>query len=481
MADGFPESQYGLTSPTAVCGDVVVAGSLVSDGNPQGPSGDVRGFDARTGKVLWRFHTVPRPGEPGSETWEAGSWKERGGLNAWSFMTVDEARSLVFLPLTSPSYDFYGGDRKGANLYGDSVVALDCKTGKMRWHYQIVHHDLWDYDLPAAPVLADGEARRKNDSRRGTGYQDRASCSCSIARPASHSIRWKSGQCRRALFLARRASPRSPIPLKPPPLARQSMTAAELTNVTPESRAECLALTEGAKLDVKIYDPLGEQDQALFPGLNGGANYGGASFDPGQGLLFVNTMDVGGLFRMVKRRDGAAIPYALRAKKYEFFTDANGYPCQRPPWGSLFAVDLDTGDIRWRATFGEFDELKQRGIPKTGTPNIGGSIVTDGGLRFHRGHQRPQVPRLRSRHRRGACGRRPCLRAASPLPRPTWGRSRPAVRGDRGGRRQQVRQGLHGQDRGISRCPSARPRQSEVGSAAQKPDARGHGGKRAFR
>ena len=114
MADGFPESQYGMTSPTAVCGDVVVAGSLVSDGNPQGPSGDVRGFDARTGKMLWRFHTVPHPGEPGNDTWEAGSWKDRGGLNAWSFLTVDQARSLVFLPLTSPAYDFYGGDRKGA-------------------------------------------------------------------------------------------------------------------------------------------------------------------------------------------------------------------------------------------------------------------------------------------------------------------------------------------------------------------------------
>jgi quinoprotein glucose dehydrogenase len=176
--------------------------------------------------------------------------------------------------------------------------------------------------------------------------------------------------------------PTQPYPVKPPPLARQSMTAAELTDVTPESRADCLAITEGAKLDVKLYDPLGEQDQALFPGLNGGANYGGASYDPGRGLLFVNTMDVGGLFRLVKRREGASIPYALRAKKHEFFTDANGYPCQRPPWGSLYAVDLGTGDIRWRATLGEFDELKQRGIAKTGAPNIGGSIVTDGGLVF---------------------------------------------------------------------------------------------------
>src|SRR5262249_49936108 len=176
--------------------------------------------------------------------------------------------------------------------------------------------------------------------------------------------------------------PPHPSPVSPPPLARQSLTADELTDVTPESRAECAAMTAGAKLDVKIYDPLGEQDQALFPGLNGGTNYGGAAFDADRGLLFVNTMDVGGLFRLQKRRGDADVPYALRATKYEFFTDANGYPCQRPPWGSLYAVDLGSGDVRWRVTLGEFDELKKRGVARTGTPNIGGPIVTDGGLVF---------------------------------------------------------------------------------------------------
>jgi quinoprotein glucose dehydrogenase len=162
-----------------------------------------------------------------------------------------------------------------------------------------------------------------------------------------------------------------PYPVKPPPVARQSMRADELTEVTPESRAECLAITEGAKLDVKLYDPLGEQDQVLFPGLNGGANYGGASWDPGSGLLFVNTMDVGGLFRLVKRREGAAIPYALRAKKYEFFTDANGYPCQRPPWGSLYAVDLHAGEIRWRSPWGSSTSSRRRACPRRGRRTSG--------------------------------------------------------------------------------------------------------------
>jgi glucose dehydrogenase len=381
MADGFPELQYGLTSPTSVCGDVVVAGSLVSDGQPRGPSGDVRGFDARTGHELWRFHTVPHPGEPGSETWEDGSTKDRGGLNAWSFITVDEARSLVFLPLTSPSYDFYGGDRKGANLYGDSVVALECKTGKVRWHYQVAHHDLWDYDLPAAPVLA--EVKRGRKTIPAVAQVTKQGFLFVLNRETGEPLLpVEERPVPKSTIPGEETSPTQPYPVKTPPLARQSMTAAELTNVTPESRAECLANTQGAKLDVKIYDPLSEQDQAVFPGLNGGANYGGASFDAGKGLLFVNTMDVGGLFRLVKRKEGAAIPYALRATKYEFFTDKDGYPCQQPPWGSLYAVDLNTGAIRWRSTLGEFDELKQRGIPKTGTPNIGGSMVTDGGLVF---------------------------------------------------------------------------------------------------
>lgn len=142
MVEKVPRGQFSLTSPVAVCRGVVVAGGLVTDSAPRGPSGDIRGFDARTGKQLWRFHTVPRPGEFGHETWDGDSWKDRGGTNAWSIFSVDQEHGLVFVPLTSPSYDFYGGDRKGANLFGDSVVALGCKTGKRKWHFQTVHHDI---------------------------------------------------------------------------------------------------------------------------------------------------------------------------------------------------------------------------------------------------------------------------------------------------------------------------------------------------
>jgi glucose dehydrogenase len=381
MAEGFPEAQYGLTSPAAVCGDVVVTGSLVSDGAPRGPSGDVRGFDARSGRPLWRFHTVPRPGEAGHETWEGDSWKDRGGANAWSLLSVDEARGLVFLPLTSPAYDFHGGDRKGANLFGNSVVALECATGKRRWHFQTVHHDLWDYDLPAAPVLL--TVRREGKDLPAVAQVTKTGFVFVLHRETGEPLfPVEERPFPRSPIPGEDASPTQPVPAKPPPFARQGMSRADLTDVTPESRRECEAITEGALLDTGLFQPLGEQDQALFPGLNGGANYGGASFDPASHLLFVNSMDVGGLFRLARRSEGAKIPYALRARKYEFFTDSKGYPCQKPPWGTLTAIDVDSGEFRWQVRLGEIEELTRLGVPRTGAPNIGGSIVTDGGLVF---------------------------------------------------------------------------------------------------
>ena len=197
MIEKFPELRYGLTSPVAVCGDVLVAGGWVSDGEPQGPSGDIRGFDVRTGKQLWRFHTVPRPGEFGHDTWEGDSWKDRGGSNAWSVMSVDEKRGMVFAPLTSASIDFYGGDRKGDNLFSDSVVALDCKTGERKWHFQTIHHDLWDWDLPSHPSLV--TVKRDGKDVPAVAKSPRpASCSCWIAGPASRCSMSKRGPCRRA-------------------------------------------------------------------------------------------------------------------------------------------------------------------------------------------------------------------------------------------------------------------------------------------
>jgi quinoprotein glucose dehydrogenase len=379
MIEKFPRSQYTLTSPVTVCRDTIVAGSWVGDGQPQGPPGDVRGFDVRTGALKWRFHTVPRPGEFGHDTWGGDSWKDRGGTNGWSIFSADEKRGLVYVPLTSPSTDFYGGDRPGANLFGDSIVALDCTTGKRSWHFQTVHHNLWDYDLPAQPVqmtlMREGREVDAVAQITKTGFVfvfDRATGKPLFdieERPVPKSA-----------IPGEPSWPTQPFPLKPPPFARQSMRLDEMTTVTPESRKECMEMVRDAEVAGELYRPITEKLTVMFPGTNGGANWGGGSFDPTTSTLFVNSMDVAGFIRMVPRPTDAKVPY--RNQSFSRFWDSNGYPCQQPPWGTLTAMDLNKGEFRWQVRLGEFDELKARGIPKTGTPNIGGSIVTKGGLVF---------------------------------------------------------------------------------------------------
>ncbi len=380
MTENYPETPYGQTSPPAVCRDTVVTGAWVGDGEPRGPAGDIRGFDVRTGREKWRFHTVPRPGEFGHQTWGGkDSWKDRSGVNAWSLMSLDEARNTVFVPLTSPATDFYGGDRPGDNLFGDSVVALNCVTGERKWHFQTVHHNLWDYDLPSQPVLVtvrhNGKPVDAVAQATKTGFVfllDRETGKPLfdvVERPVPKSP-----------IPGEHSSPTQPYPVKPPPFARQSMTAAEMTTVTPESRAQCMEMIKDADVETKLYDPITEKLAVMFPGTNGGSNWGGGSFDPTTGTLYVNSMDVAGFLRLVKRPAGSEIPY--RNQGFGRFWDKNLYPCQQPPWGSLTAIDLNKGEFKWQVRLGEYDELTARGIPKTGASNLGGSIVTAGGLVF---------------------------------------------------------------------------------------------------
>ena len=379
VAEQFPERQYGMTSPPVVYRDLVICGSLVPDGQPHGPSGDVRAFDALTGKLIWRFHTVPKPGEFGNDTWEKDSWKERGGTNVWSLMSCDEEKGIVFLPLTSPSPDRYGGERKGQNLFGDSLVALDAHTGKRLWHYQIVHHNLWDWDLPAQPNLVtvnrDGKQVPAVAQVTKMGFLfvfDRLTGKPLFEveeRPVPASE-----------VPGEQAWPTQPFPARPLSVARQSMMLDELTTVTPESRAECLKIVENARFG-EMYQPQGLDYTILFPGTNGGPNWGGASYDPVSNTLFVNSMDVGQVLKMVKAPEGS-LGYRPRGIPNGRFWDSSQYPCQQPPWGTLTAINLNTGEFRWRATLGVVDELLARGIPQTGTSNLGGSIVTAGGLVF---------------------------------------------------------------------------------------------------
>ncbi len=379
VADEYPTAGYGVTSPVTVYKDLVITGALASDGEPQGPSGDIRAFDARTGKLVWRFHTVPRKGEFGNDTWEGDSWKNRGGVNAWSIMSLDRERGLLFVPLTSPAYDYYGGDRKGQNLFGDCVLALDAATGKRIWHFQTIHHNLWDWDLPAQPNLVtirrDGKEIPAVAQVTKTGFLfvlDRLT-----GKPLFDVEERPVPQSR---VPGEHTWPTQPFPVKPPPYARQTMTWEELTDVTPESRAECAKLIEGAATG-PMFRPIGLEYTVMFPGTNGGANWGGGSYDPGSALLFVNSMDVAAIFRAVKRPEGSLLPYRITSRASRFW-DSNLYPCQKPPWAHLTAIDLNKGEFRWRVTLGVVDELIARGLPPTGASNLGGSVVTAGGLVF---------------------------------------------------------------------------------------------------
>jgi quinoprotein glucose dehydrogenase len=370
---------YGMTSPPAIYKNLVICGSIVTDGEPQGPSGDIRAFDALTGKLAWRFYTVPQPGEFGNDTWEGESWKNRGGTNAWSVLSLDEQRGIVFVPLTSPSSDYYGGDRKGMNLFGDSIVALDAATGKRLWHFQTVHHNIWDYDLPAQPVLVD--VRREGRLVPSVAVVTKTGLTFvferSTGKPLFDIVEKPVPASR---IPGESAWPTQPIPVKPPPFARQFMKPDELTDI-PESRDFCRKLVEGAVYG-DLYTPISEKPTILFPGTNGGTNWGGASFDPETRTLYVNSHDNGMMFRLTPRPEGAIIPFRTQGPPFGRFWDKNRYPCQKPPWGHLTAIDLDTGEFRWRSVLGVFDELVAKGIPPTGTSNLGGSLVTAGGLVF---------------------------------------------------------------------------------------------------
>ena len=378
IADAYPGAEYSVTSPPAIYQDLVITGAAVPEYPSKGPSGQVRAFDVRSGKLAWTFHTIPRPGEVGHESWEGDTWKERTGANVWSIMSVDLERGLVFLPIGSASYDFYGADRKGPDLFSNSLVALDAASGKLVWYYQMVHHDIWDYDMPAQPVLI--TVRRDSRDIPAIAQLTKMGFVFILDRLTGKPLfPVEERPVPNSDVPGEAAWPTQPSPVKPPPLVRQSFSEGDLTTVTPESNRYCAQLFHSLESH-GMYTPYGRKLTLVVPGTLGGANWSGASFDRAAGYLFVNANEVGAVGAMEPQAADAPVRYRRASKEGEYarFWDEHQWPCQKPPWGTLNAVDVNKGEIVWKVPIGVVDGLKTT----TGTPNLGGSIVTDGGVVF---------------------------------------------------------------------------------------------------
>ena len=456
-----------LSSPGVVFGNLLILGSVVSELPPAAP-GDIRAIDVRTGRVAWRFRTIPARGEPGAATWPRDARDRIGGANSWAGMSLDTPRGIVYIPTGSATYDFYGGDRRGDNLYANTLLALDARTGRRIWHFQTVHHDLWDRDLPSPPVLVtvrhEGRDVPAVAQATKSGYLflfDRRTGAPLFPideRPVPASD-----------IPGERAATTIPVPRVPEPFARQQLTDALLTRRTPEAYAAVKPLFDGLRPG-PWYQPGSLQGSIMLPGFDGGAEWGGSAVDPVRHVLYVNANDVPWITRMIRRPAGDAatgkaiydrecatchgpdregrppefpslmgladryaeaevqsmiiggsgrmpgfgrlgwanllalgdyVMYgrdtAVSAGKgkavgsslppyisdgFHKLVDNEGYPGIAPPWGTLNAIDLDTGRYLWRIPLGEYPELIARGLPPTGSENYGGPVVTAGGLVF---------------------------------------------------------------------------------------------------
>ncbi|MEM7249630.1 MAG: pyrroloquinoline quinone-dependent dehydrogenase [Acidobacteriota bacterium] len=350
LGRAFDRKYYSVPSPPAVCNDVIVVGSSIHDSPLEEvmPPGDVRAFDVRSGELLWTFHPVPREGDPATATWEDDSWKTAGQANVWTWMSCDEELGLVYLPTSAPTNDFHGTSRPGDNLYAESIVALDLATGVRRWHFQTVHHGLWDYDLPCAPNLADvvidGQPRKilAQVSKQAFTYV--------LDRETGEPI-WP---------IVERAVPRStvpgepasitqPFPTRPAPFDRQGVGQDDLIDFTPRLRRDALRILRDLDHG-PLYTPPSERGAVVVPGWVGGASWAGAAFDPVRKTLFVPSVTLPVVIRL-EQLDAPPGRYVYPTRPGPY--GPKGLPIVKPPWGRLTAIDLETGEHRWMTAVGD--------------------------------------------------------------------------------------------------------------------------------
>jgi quinoprotein glucose dehydrogenase len=381
--DRVPESLSLVqsTTPGRVFENLLILGSATNEGYKSGP-GDIRAFDVRTGRLVWTFHTIPRPGEYGYDTWPKDAWKKVGGANVWGEMSLDEQRGILYAPTASAKYNFYGANRTGADLFADCLLALDARTGKRLWHFQMVHHDIWDYDDATAPKLL----TVRHDGKRVDA----------VAQVSKQGFVWVfdrvTGQ---PLWpIEERAVPKSdmpgettwptqPFPVKPPPFARQKFTVDDLNPyLDAEDRARfrdeiLTARNEG------LFTPPSRRGTIQMPGNNGGANWGGAAVDPDRGALVVVSKDLPCLLKLTPDKQPGENGEERYVTPFGFMVGANGLGAISPPWTSLTAYDLNEGVIRWSIPLGDVPDLAAKGIRYTGThyPKVG-PVITASGLIF---------------------------------------------------------------------------------------------------
>lgn len=379
LANAVRSTNYSVSAAPIVCRDVIVVGASIHDGptHKEWPRGDVSGFDVRSGKRLWTIHSIPQKGEFGNETWGDDSWTYTGSTNVWTNMSADEELGYVYLPFGTPTDDFYGGHRPGANLFAETLMAIDAKTGKRIWHFQGVHHGVWDYDFPAAPVLVDINVNGKpvkavaQVSKQGFTYVFDRKTGVPVWPIEERAVP-------QSTVPGERSSATQPIPTKPPAYERQGVTESDLIDFTPELKAAALDVFKQFETG-PLFTPPSEKGTIVNPGWAGGANWAGASFDPETGTLYVPSMTSPIIVQLVKpNAERSNLLYARGGLQMPPSLD--GLPLLKPPYGRVTAIDLNKGDTKWTAAVGDGPRshplLKDLNLPALGAPIRNAALVT---------------------------------------------------------------------------------------------------------